>query len=147
MLVDRQESIDAAAPRFGKEGLTDRCKLLAADLCEGVPAGADVYMLKHVLHGREDGAAIEILRHCKSVLPADGRVLVIEFVLPDIVDRADPALETRPMSDLNMMAVTGGKERSAAEWKRLLDSAGFECRGIIPVPGDLVSIIEAAPRA
>ncbi len=43
-----------------------------------------------------------------------------------------------------MLAVTGGKERSAAEWKTLLGSAGFECRRIIPVPGQLVSIVEAA---
>jgi hypothetical protein len=48
---------------------------------------------------------------------------------------------------LNMLAVTGGKERSAAEWKTLLNSAGFDCKGIIPVPGGLVSIIEAAPGA
>ncbi|MGO9258035.1 MAG: methyltransferase [Bryobacteraceae bacterium] len=144
MLVDRKEAIDAAAPRFEREGLQDRCKLLAADLCSEVPAGADVYFLKHVLHGYEDGAAIEILRHCRSVLPGEGRLLVIEFVLPDVVDHPDPELETRLMSDLNMLAVTGGKERSAVEWKTLLSSAGFECRRIIPVAGDLCSIIEAA---
>ncbi len=144
MLVDRKEAIDAAAPRFEREGLQDRCKLLAADLCSEVPAGADVYFLKHVLHGYEDGAAIEILRHCRSVLPGEGRLLVIEFVLPDVVDHPDPELETRLMSDLNMLAVTGGKERSAVEWKTLLSSAGFECRRIIPVAGVLCSIIEAA---
>jgi hypothetical protein len=72
--------------------------------------------------------------------------LVIEFVLPDVVDHADSELELRLMSDLNMLAVTGGKERSAAEWKKLLHGAGLECQGIIPVPGELVSIIEAATR-
>jgi hypothetical protein len=50
------------------------------------------------------------------------------------------------MSDINMLAVTGGKERSTAEWKLLLGSAGFECRGVIPVTGELVSIVEAAAR-
>lgn len=146
MLVDRQESIDQAIPRFEREGLAARCELLAADLCKGVPAGAQVYMMKHVLHGYEDGAAIQILLHCRSVLPAGGRLLVIEFVLPDVVDHADVELEHRLMSDLNMLAVTGGKERNAVEWKNLLSSAGFECRCFIPVPGELVSIIEAAPR-
>lgn len=143
MLVDRQESIDQAVSRFEKQRLSARCKLLAADLCKEVPAGADVYMMKHVLHGYRDGAAIEILRHCRSVLPAEGRLLVIEFVLPDVVDHADIELEHRLMSDLNMLAVTGGKERNAIEWKGLLSSAGFECRCFIPVPGELVSIIEA----
>jgi hypothetical protein len=80
-----------------------------------VPSGATVYMLKHVLHGYEDAAAAEILGHCRSVLPADGRVLVIEFVLPDVVGHADRDLEQRLMSDLNMLVVTGGKERSATE--------------------------------
>jgi hypothetical protein len=139
MLVDRPESVREAAPRFAAN---DRCKLIAADLREEVPAGADVYMLKHVLHGCDDDAAVEILRHCRSVLPPEGRVLIIEFVLPDVVDRVDPDLESRLMSDLNMLAVTGGQERSALEWKNLLAGAGFECRGIHPVVGDLVSIIE-----
>jgi ubiquinone/menaquinone biosynthesis C-methylase UbiE len=147
MLVDRQESIDQAKSRFESPVLAARCILLAADLSESVPAGADVYMLKHVLHGCEDTRAIEILRNVRAVLPPEGRLLVIEFVLPDVVDHADAELEYRLMSDLNMLAVTGGKERSAAEWKRLLRSAGFDSQRIIPVPGELVSIIEGAPIA
>ncbi len=123
-----------------------RCELIASDLSQNVPPGADVYILKHVLHGCVDEAAIGILRNCHDVLGAEDRVLVIEFVLPDVVDRADPELEARLMSDLNMLAVTGGKERGAAEWKSLLHRAGFECRGILPVAGELVSIIEAAPQ-
>jgi hypothetical protein len=146
MLVDRQESIDQAISRFEMEGLVAWCELLAADLCEEVPAGAEVYKMKHVLHGYADRAAIEILLHCRSVLSVEGRLLVIEFVLPDVIDHADLEVELRLMSDLNMLAVTGGKERSAADWRRLLSSAGFDCRNILPVPGELVSIIEAAPR-
>jgi hypothetical protein len=143
VLVDRPETIDGAASRFESGGFAGRCTLAAADLCQQVPPGAMVYMLKHVLHGYEDGAAVEILRHCRSVLPAEGRVLVIEFVLPDVVDHADPEIEFRLMSDLNMLAVTGGKERSASEWKQLLGAAGLQCERIIAVPGDLVSIVEA----
>ena len=70
---------------------------------------------------------------------------MIEFVLPDVVDHADLDLELRLMSDLNMLAVTGGKERSAAEWKHLLAAAALEC--IIPVRKDLVSIVEAVADA
>ena len=144
-LVDRPESIEGAASRFESAKFTGRCKLIAADLTKGVPPGASVYMLKHVLHGYVDEAAAEILGHCRSVLPAGGRVLIIEFLLPDLVDHADRDLEQRLMSDLNMLVVTGGKERSATEWKNLLASAGLNCERILPVPGDLVSIIEAAP--
>jgi hypothetical protein len=102
-------------------------------------------MMKNVLHGYEDVAAIGILRNCRSVLPGEGRLLVIEVVLPDVVDHADLELEHRLMSDLNMLAVTRGKERTGMEWKALLRSSGFECRGIIPVSGQSVSIIEAVP--
>jgi hypothetical protein len=142
MLVDRPESIEQAAARFSG---TDRCQLIAADLTAEVPLGAVVYMLKHVLHGCDDVAAAGILRLCRSVLPPEGRILVIEFVLPEVVDHADQDLEQRLMADLNMLAVTGGKERSAAQWKGLLTDAGLRCEKIVPVPGDLVSIIEAAP--
>ena len=116
-------------------------ELRAADLCADIPAGPDVYLLKHVLHGYGDEAALAILRLCRRVPTPAGRVLVIEFVLPDVVDRPDPALEIRLMSDLNMLAVTGGRERSAANWKALLAAAGFECRRILPVP-DPISMIE-----
>jgi hypothetical protein len=147
LLVDRPEFIDKAASRFEKEGLASRCQTVGADLRQGIPAGAEVLMLKHVLHGYDDQAAIEILRHCRSVLPAQGRLLLIEFLLPDIVDHADPKLEHRLASDLNMLAVTEGKERSVFEWKTLLSAAAFECQRIIPVPGESASIIEATPRA
>lgn len=152
LLVDRQESIDGAAPRFAKWQAVGRCKLIAADLLEAVPAGADVYVMKHVLHGYKDDVAAKILRNCRSVIPADGALLIVEFVLPDVVRNADPNLETRLMSDVNMMVVTGGKERSAAEWKPLLNSGGFEMKRVIPVVDadghrQDVSIVEAAPAA
>ncbi len=151
MLVDRPESIDAAVPRIQADGLQDRCKLIAADLSQAVPAGADVYMLKHVLHGCVDGAAIKILKNCRAVMGPRSVLLIVEFVLPDVISQADPKLEGRLMSDLNMMAVTGGKERSASEWKSLLDAGGFEMQRVIPVTGEdgaeqEVSIVEATPR-
>jgi len=144
MLVDRPEYVQTAAARIEKEGLSRRCQLVGSDLSQSVPQGADAYLLKHVLHGYDDEAAIGILAHCRSVLPANGRVLVIEFVLPDVVDHVDPELEHRLTSDLNMLAVTGGKERSATQWRDLLSSAELECLQMLPVPGESVSIIEAA---
>ncbi len=144
ILVDREPSIDAATPRFAADGLKARCKLIAADLSQSVPAGADVYLVKHVLHGCEDNAAINILRNCRAVVPPDGYLLVIEFVLPDVVSHADPRLERHLMSDLNMMAVTGGKERSAAEWTKLLRRSGFGLRRIIPVSAEPVSVQEVS---
>jgi len=144
MLVDRPASIEAAAPRFADDRLLSKCQLIAADLLEGVPAGAQVYMLKHVLHGYDDEQAVRILRNCRSALPAGGRILIIEFVLPSTVNRVDSELERSLMSDLNMLAVTGGKERTEAEWVRLLERADLQQWRIHPVPGDPVSVIEAS---
>lgn len=146
MLVDREPSITAAKPRFASGALAARTELIAADLTQAVPHGADVYVLKHVLHGYTDEAAESILRNCRTVMPPDGRVLIVEFVLPDIIDRVDRDLETRLLSDLNMLAVTQGKERSALQWQALLESAGLRCERIIPVAADLVSIIEASAK-
>ncbi len=108
---------------------------------QAVPAGADVYMLKHVLHGKRDPDAITMLKNCRAVMPEDGALLIIEFILPEVVSKADRHLEMRLMSDLNMLAVTGGKERSEREWKVLLEAAGFRMAGVHAVDGE-VGIVE-----
>ncbi len=150
MLVDREASLDAAKSRFADEDLSSRCELIAADLTQSVPAGADVYMLKHVLHGYRDAEAVAVLRNCRAVIPQNGSLLVIEFVLPPLVSHSDPQLEGRLMSDLNMLAVTGGRERSEREWRALLEAAGFILTRVCPVGGDTlmvrnVGILEAKP--
>ena len=144
MLVDLEPSIEAAKARFADEELSSRCKLVTADLMEAVPPGADVYMIKHVLHGRRNEDAVTILKNCLAVIPDSGVLLIIEFVLPPVISQADPNLETHLMSDLNMMAVTGGRERSEQEWRLLLEAAGFHLTGVRPVGRD-VSIVEAKP--
>ncbi|HUD14447.1 MAG TPA: methyltransferase, partial [Terracidiphilus sp.] len=75
MLVDLESSVDAAKSRFAEEDPSSRCELITADLMHSVPAGADVYMLKHVLHGRRDAEAITILRNCRAVIPQNGSLL------------------------------------------------------------------------
>lgn len=70
---------------------------------------------------------------------------MIEAVLPARVEHLDPGIQRLFLADLNMLAVTGGRERSETEWKVLLSSGGFEVRRIIPVLAQTSSIIEAAP--
>lgn len=144
MLVDLEPSIEAAKARFAKEPLAPRCTLLASDLTEAVPSGADVYMLKHVLHGCQDDKAITILKNCRAVIPSNGTLLIIEFILPSLVSQPDPHVEAHLMSDLNMLAVTGGRERSEREWNALLKAAGFRLVAVHPVGTD-VGIVEAQP--
>jgi ubiquinone/menaquinone biosynthesis C-methylase UbiE len=147
MLVDRPESIANAEQFFNMSPVGDRCQRIAADLCEAVPPGADVLMLKHVLHGYTDEKAVEVLRNCRRVVPPTGSLLVVEFVLPDVVSKPAPELVSRFMSDLNMMAVTGGRERSEREWRQLLEEAGFTLARNIPVQEMDASILEAHPAS
>jgi hypothetical protein len=144
MLVDLEPSVQAAKARFAKEKNAARCELVIADLMQTVPAGADVYMLKHVLHGRTDDDAITMLKNCRAAIPQHGTLLIIEFILPAVVSQADLHLEAKLMSDLNMLAVTGGRERSEREWRGLLQPAGFRLSGVHPVGND-VGIVEAKP--
>ncbi|HTU50204.1 MAG TPA: methyltransferase [Acidobacteriaceae bacterium] len=150
MLVDLEPSVEAAKPRFAKDDPSRRCELIVADLMQSVPPGADVYMIKHVLHGRRDPEAITILKNCRAVIPQNGSLLIIEFILPPLVSHVDPQLEGHLMSDLNMLAVTGGQERSEREWRKLLEVAGFTLTRVYPVGDDNslvrnVGIVEAKP--
>lgn len=145
ILVDRPEAVAAAAPRLEAAALADRCGLLAGDLLEAVPDGADTYVMKYVLHGYDDDHALRILQNCRAAMAPESRLLLIEAVLPVMVDPTDPLVERMLMDDLNMLAVTGGCERSEAEWMALLSSARFELRRVMPVPGLTSSIIEAVP--
>jgi hypothetical protein len=144
MLVDLEPSVESAKQRFAGEKNASRCELFAVDLTESVPAGADVYMLKHLLHGCDDAKAVGILKNCRVVVPENGALLIIESILPARVSQADPMLEIRLMSDLNMLAVTGGRERSEPEWQAFVEAAGFRPAGLFPA-GSEMGIVEARP--
>jgi hypothetical protein len=150
MLVDLEASIEAARSRFAREDPSFRCQLVAADLTQSVPAGADVYMFKNLLHGFKDAQAIDILKRCRSVIPKQGTVLIIEFILPPAVSQTDPDLEGHLMSDLGMLAITDGRVRAEFEWQALVEAAGFRLTAASTVRCDAlmlgnVGILEAKP--
>ena len=88
ILVDRKEAIDGAARRLAATGMADRCDLVAGDLLEAVPGGADAYIMKSVLHGYNDASARRILTNCFTSMTAESRLLLMEVVLPVQIDRA-----------------------------------------------------------
>ena len=142
VLVERHDAIVRATKRFEASGLAARCEFVAGDLLESVPAGADIYMMRCVLHGYDDASALQILRNVRRAMDLESRLLLIEVVLPNRVDRADAGIEKLMMSDLNMLAVTGGRERSQDEWSALLESAGLELLNVLPVEGQTSCIAE-----
>jgi SAM-dependent methyltransferase len=145
VLVDSEGAIKGAAARMKSAGLSDRCELVVGDLMESVPEGADTYVMKHVLHIFRDDKALRILANCRKVMAPTGRLLVLEHVLPTQVQHADEVVENALMLDMNMLAVTGGGERSEAAWRALLSSGGFELSRIFAAEGTTVRMIEALP--
>ena len=145
ILVERADAISGAKPKFSVLGLNDRSDLVVADLITDVLPCADAYILQSVLHGYDDERARRILQNCRDTIRSPGKLLVIEVVLPTRIDRAEPHLERMLMADLNMLAVTGGRERNQAEWESLLASAGFRLSRVTSVNGGISSIVEALP--
>jgi hypothetical protein len=109
--------------------VADRCEVVAGDFFESVPPGADSYLLANVLHDWHDREAEEILRNCRRAMATEGRVLIVERLIPDDPMMAAPTL----LSDFNMLVFTGGQERTNAEYGTLLAAAGLSLGTVQPV--------------
>jgi hypothetical protein len=118
----------------------ERCEVVAGSFFEAVPAGADAYLLKAVIHDWEDDDALRILARSRAAIPAHGTLLVVERDLGAPNEDADAKL-----SDLNMMVGPGGRERTRDELATLLAAGGFTLERATPTPIGL-SVFEARPR-
>lgn len=107
--------------------LGERCQVLAGDFFESVPA-ADCYLLANVLHDWDDARAIQILRNCRRAMSGAGRILIVERLIPE--DGGDPVPTL--LSDLTMLVITGGQERTNEQYGRLLAAAGLRLASVIP---------------
>lgn len=120
ILVDQRAVVERAAAQWPGE-LTSRTGFVAADFFEPLPVSADVIVLKSVLHDWPDDQAVSILRHCAAPMSAGSRLVIVERLLDD--PDTDPQGVVR--LDLHMMAVTGGRERTRAEYEQLIVGAGL----------------------
>jgi O-methyltransferase domain len=132
--------------RISAAGLAARCDVIDGDaLTTEVPAGADAYVLKLVIHGKTDDDAVAILRNCRAAMPAHARLLIIERLLPEQIDPNDARTLAGFLADLNMMLGTpGGQERTEAEFRRLIAEAGLHFVRVVPTAGTS-AIVEAEP--
>ncbi|MDI3420620.1 methyltransferase [Streptomyces luteolus] len=144
MLLDTAEGLAQAPGTLARHGVAERCALVVTDFFREVPAGADLYLIKSVLHDWSDDQAVTILRHIRSVLPYEGRVLVVEPVLPEVVE---PQGQGRIyLSDLNMLVNVGGRERTRAEFAELCGRAGLSLTSVTALaPPNPFCLIEAEP--
>lgn len=140
-VFDTPAVVDEARARLASAGLAERCQVSGGDFFTVVPSGADTYLLSQVLHDWSDERSIQILRNCRQALAVDGKVLILERLLPE---KAAERLEVVIM-DLMMLTLTGGHERTAADYERLLQEAGFELRRTVPIPSGSC-LLEGAAR-
>lgn len=124
-------------------GVADRCEIQAGSFFEAVPGGADVYLLKSVVHDWDDASAVKILGTCRAAMAGaatgTGKLLLVEYLVR-------PGNEPDPLKlrDLMMLVMLGGRERTADDFGRLCAAAGFRLTRVIPT-GSPYAIIEAEP--
>jgi len=127
---------ERARATFEAAGVAGRCRLVARNFFEGVPAGADAYLMRHIIHDWDDDKASLILRNCRTAMGGRGKLLVVEGLVPP---GNEPAVSK--FFDLAMMVLPGGLERTEAEYRRLFAAAGFRLARIVPTSAE-VCVVE-----
>ena len=120
-------------------GLLDRCAVVSGDMFENVPAGGDAYLFSRVIHDWDDEQSVAALANCRRVMKPQGKLLLAEEVIPP-GDTPSYGKQT----DLAMLVLINGQERTETEYRALYEAAGFTLTRIIPTRSR-ISIIEGEP--
>ena len=143
VVLDLPHVAAKATQRLHTAGLGARCEVIGGSMFDSVPAGADAYILSRILHDWAAERAATILGNCRRAMSGGSALLIIERLLPDQVHRS-LASEAVTCSDLTMMVMNGGRERTEGEFRGLLEAAGLSHARTIVTAGEY-SIIEALP--
>ena len=136
ILYDLPGVTERAKANLQTAGLSDRCQVIGGSFFESVPAGADAYLMRHIIHDWDDEKATTILRNIRLSLKDGGRLLVVEGV---IEKGNEPCFGK--LLDLTMLTIPGGKERTEEEFQKLFEAGGFHLSRIVPTKAE-VSVIE-----
>ena len=139
VLFDAPSVIAGATGAIDTQVNQGRAEKVAGNFFEAVPNGADAYVLKYIIHDWDDERAILILKNCRQAMAENGRVLLVEMVIP-----AGNAPSPGKFLDLEMLLYFYSRERTEAEYRDLLQQAGLELITMTPTASPF-SIIEAAP--
>lgn len=139
VLFDQPHVVAGAEAVLRAAGVAERCEVAAGSFFEAVSGGGDAYLLKAILHDWDDAASAAILKTCRRAMRPETRLLVLERVVapPNEVPEAK-------FSDLNMLVVPGGRERTREEFAALFAAAGFRLEAVVPT-GTRLCVIEGAP--
>ena len=139
ILFDLGHVVGRATESLAQAGLAARCQVIEGSFFDSVPAGADAYLFRHIIHDWTDDQSVQILGHCRAAMPRDGRLLLVECVVP--------AGNTPSLSkdfDMTMLTFPGGMERTEDDFRALLARAGFALTSVTPTT-TMVSVVEARP--
>lgn len=136
VLFDLSSVIAGAKELLEKESILPRVECITGDFFHSVPSGADVYIMKNVIHDWDDQPSIAILKNIHTAMNGKGKVLLVELVIPE---GNEPNLSK--LVDLQMLLTSGGKERTKEEYRKLLESSGFKLTNIYPTKSPM-SLIE-----
>jgi hypothetical protein len=137
-LFDRPDVVEQAKNRIRDAALVDRVDFVGGSFFESVPAGADAYILKSIIHDWTDEDATRILKRCRGAAATGTHVLLIERILPE---RPNPEALEAFMMDLNMLVNTGGRERTEAEYRDLLSAADLHLQRVVQTDAPLVAVL------
>ena len=144
-VLDLPERIEAADEYLRGRGLGERCVAIGGDFFDSVPMGYDLHILKWILHDWDDASCRRLLAQCRAALPADGRLLVVELLLPDGA-AADGRLRPAIQTDLFMLVnFADSRERALDEYERMLGDCGFALEQAIALPSSF-SVLEFRPQ-
>jgi hypothetical protein len=139
-LFDLPRVVAGAKTVLSDQGVIDRCDVVGGSFFEAVPGGGDAYVMRVVIHDWEDEEAIAILKSCRRAMAETAKLILIERIV------APPnEMPATKFSDLNMLVLPGGRERSREEFGTLLSKSGFELTQIAPAGN--INVIEARPHA
>jgi len=139
-LADLASVLPAARKTMEAAGVGERCTVVECDFFRSVPAGSDAYLLANVLHDWPDERAGVILANCRRAMSTGSTLLIVEMIIPP---GNEPS--AAKLLDLEMLVVTGGRERTEGEFRALLAAAELSLERILPV-GQGLFILEAVVR-
>lgn len=145
VVFDLAAVVEGAREQLRRAGVAERCEAVAGDIRESVPPGADAYVLSWILHDWDDATALRILGNCRAAMAEGARLFIVEMVVPE-ADQPGAAAFARLVreADLDMLAMTGGRERTAGEYEQVLTGSGFVLNRIVPLQGLPWGVIEAS---
>jgi O-methyltransferase len=143
VLFDLRAGLAGATELLKASSLDGRVTLVEGSFFDAVPEYGDLYLLKSIVHDWDDERAIAILTSCRRAMKGSARLVLLERFLPERIESPDLALGT-VMSDLHMMVLLGGRERTTAEYASLLDAAGLNMTRPVMLNSDFYAI-EARP--